>query len=213
MGGKRISESGDGGSSSFTNVITESDYLYVHEDETFNLRNSGREWFGEVLTIEKKSFDITIPDLITTAKSIIKSEVAIRTAIPTYVNIYLNNDKNPFITHFGNSVNFDTDDNFADISDSQRSFDATSNFNLTYDFYRPQLGSEAWLNYFEIQCKRKLKPIDGQIHFFNLESKIVGNVKFQIEDFSSDYLIWDISNPIDVSIQKHLMMQEKGRLL
>ncbi len=210
ISGKRISESGDGGSSSFTNIINESDYLYVHEDETLNLRNSGREWFGEVLTIEKKSFDVTIPDLMATTKSIIKSEVAIRTAIPTYVSVYLNNSKDPFITHYGGAVNFDTDDDFADINNSQLLFDATSTFRLTYDFYRPQLGSEAWLNYFEIQCKRKLKTIDGQIHFFNLDSKITGNVKFQIEDFTSDYMVWDVTNPLDVSIQKTFSDGGKG---
>lgn len=200
--GKRLSESGAGEGNSFLKAINESDYLYVHEEESFNLRNSGREWFGEVLTIENKSFDLSIPDLILGSPSLIKSEVAIRTGIFTNVNVYLNDDKNPFVIHSGSPVVFDNDDNFASIDNRGRQFFPSSSFKLTYEFYRPQLSSEAWLNYFEIQSKRKLKPIDGQIHFFNLDSKIAGNIKYQIDNFTSDYTLWDVTDHHNISVQK-----------
>ncbi len=199
--GKRISENGDGNSNSFLKAINESDYLTLHETETFNLRNSGREWFGEVLTIDKAYFDITIPDLVSTT-CILKSEVAIRTALDCDVNIFLNNESLPIMSHYGNTVKFDGDGHFADINTQTKTFSPSSTFRLTYQFIRPQLGSEAWINYFEIQAKRKLKPIDGQIHFFNLDTRIAGNIKYQIEDFSADYSVWDVTNPLDVSVQK-----------
>ena len=40
--------------------LTESDFLFVHEVDEVNFRNSGREWFGEALTIESKSFEVSI---------------------------------------------------------------------------------------------------------------------------------------------------------
>ena len=210
--GKRISESGDGQMNSFLKSIDESDYLMVHETETFNLRNSGREWFGEVLTVDKANFDVTIPDLVSPVCTI-KSEVAIRTAIYTNVNIFLNDESLPFISHSGYPVNFSGDGHFADINKQTRTFSTSASFRLTYQFIRPQLGSEAWINYFEIQAKRKLRPIDGQIHFFNLDTRIAGNIKYQIEDFNSDYSVWDVNNPLDVSVQKTFKDGEKAAFI
>lgn len=201
--GKRISETGDGSSSSPIKTITESDFLYVHEQESFNLRNSGREWFGEVLTVESKSFDVKIPDIVNSSNNFIRSEVAIRTALTTTVNVFLNDDKdNIFFSHFGNPVDFAGDDDFADVNTYQKFLAPMSSFKLTYEFNRRQLGSEAWLNYFEIQCKRNLKTVDGQIHFFNLDSKINGNLKYQIENFNSNFTLWDVTDHTNISLQK-----------
>lgn len=197
--GKRIDSVSGNSGVTFQKTISESDYLYLHEQEIFNLRNSGREWFGEALTIDSYSFDINLPDVIASSSNFIRSETAIRTAIETGVSLSLNG--NPFINHYGYPVNFEADDLFASISNEKKSFSNTSPFSLKFEFYRPQLSSEAWLNYFEVQCKRALKPINGQIHLFNLESKNSGKVKFEIDNLTTDYNLWDVTNPTDVSIQ------------
>ncbi|MFM9943856.1 MAG: type IX secretion system sortase PorU [Bacteroidia bacterium] len=199
-GGKRISETGDGSSVTPIKIFTESDFLFVHEDESFNLRNSGREWFGEVLTIESKSFDVNIPDRIDSLLGHFKSEVAVRTAITRGVNVFLNDGF--YFTHGDSPVDFAGDGNYASIDARVKPLPPGSNFKITYEYIRPQLGSEAWINYFEIQCKRKLKPVNGQIHFFNLDIKNPGKYGFQIEDFNSGFTIWDVTDPMNASLQK-----------
>lgn len=199
--GKRISENGDGYGITAVKTITESDYLMLHEKESSNFRNSGREWFGEVLTIENQSFDVNIPDIVAAPGNFIRSEVAVRTAIPTNVEVFLNNSL--FISHNDmGSVNFESDDDFAGISNKKQVFSITEPFNLRYGFTRPQLGSEAWINYFEVQCKRKLKPSLGQIHLFNIEARLSDKVKFQIENLTNDFTLWDVSNPTGPMVQK-----------
>ena len=200
--GKRIGESGSGEGLTNPKIITESDYLYVHEVDEVNFRNSGREWFGEVLTIESKSFEINIPDIINSGKNFIRSEVASRTAIQTQINLNLNG--NPLINFLCDTpVNPESNGNYVQVINKQNTFANTGSFTLTYDYYRPQLFSEAWINYFEIQCKRKMKPIDGQIHLFNLESKnTLGKVQYLIEDFNSDFTLWDVTDFKNISVQK-----------
>ncbi len=199
--GKRLTETGENSTLSPLRSFNTSDYLYVHEIDNLNFRSSGREWFGEALTIENHSFNISLPDITDTDKMSITSEVAVRTAIPVPVYVRLNSDA-LIITHPGYPVNFDTDGNYVSVNKQTVALSPIPNFTLTYEFYRPQLGSEAWLNYFEVQCKRKLKPVNGQILFFNLDTRINGYVKYQIENFSSDYTIWDVTNPTEASNQK-----------
>lgn len=197
--GKRISQNSDGIGVTPDKVITESDYLFLHETETFNFRNSGREWFGEVLTIENASFNIKIPDYVGSSGNFIRSEAAIRTGIATVINVYLNGNFNTF--HSGGAVNFESDDNYADVSNIKINFGNLSDFNLLYEFRRPQLSSEAWLNYFEVQAKRKLKPIDGQIILQNIQSINNGKIKYLVEDLTTDYTFWDVTDPTNIYLQ------------
>ena len=202
--GKRIGENGAGIGIIANVTITESDYLLVHDEDLVNFRNSGRQWFGEALTIENRSFDLSIPDFIDGPGNFIRSEVAIRTAIASDVFVSLNNS-NIIFSHDGSPVNFESDDNYASISNLKSSFSSTGNFNLRYEFIRPQLSSEAWINYFEVQCKRKMKPVDGQIHLFNLNSKVDDKVEFKIENLGSDYTLWDVTDPVNTALQKTVL--------
>jgi hypothetical protein len=202
--GKRVGENGEGNGIVPNMTITESDYLLAHDEDIVNFRNSGREWFGEALTVENRSFDLNIPDFIDGPGNFIRSEVAVRTAIPTNVLVYFNNS-NILFSHYGSQVNFETDDNYASVSNLKSSFNSAGSFNLRYEFIRPQLSSEAWINYFEVQCKRKMKPIDGQIHLFNLNSKVNDKVEFKIENLGSDYKLWDVTDPVNITIQKTML--------
>lgn len=198
--GKRMSETADGQGLTPDKVLNESDYLFVHESELINFRNSGREWFGEALTVDNQTFQISVPDMIPNAVNFVRSEAAIRTGVPTYINVYLNG--NLFGSHYGNPVDFESDDNFASVSNFKQPIGNNQEFSLTYEFLPPQLSSEAWLNYFEVQSKRKMKTIDGQIHLFNLESRITGKVQYLIEQLNQDFQLWDVTFPTDVSVQR-----------
>ncbi|MCB9251823.1 MAG: type IX secretion system sortase PorU [Flavobacteriales bacterium] len=198
--GIRMGQNGDGNGAGVDKVITESDYLYLHEEDLINFRNSGREWFGEALTLENAKFQVSIPDMLASGFNKLVSETAIRTGVQTNIIVSMNGGQ--FLIHSGSRVNFDADDNWASISKLKKSLNPGTTFNLEYQFIRPQLSSEAWLNYFEIQVKRKMKPIDGQIHLFNLDAKIKGKVKFQIEGLTSDYQLWDVTDPTLVSEQQ-----------
>ena len=196
--GKRIRQNLTGQGVTPDKTIIESDYLFVHEVETFNFRNSGREWFGEVLTIENASFDIKIPDFVNSPSNFVRSEAAIRTGVKTSIYVYLNEVF--FGEHVGDKVDFESDDNYADVSNWKKSV-GFSEFKLTYEFKRTLLSSEAWLNYFEVQAKRRLKPIDGQIHLQNIQSIINGKVKYQVEGLTSDYTLWDATDPTNIYVQ------------
>lgn len=198
--GKRITQNDAGQGVTPQMVVTESDYLYVHDVDLINFRNSGREWFGEVLTVENASFAVGLPDVISSPKNFIRSEIAIRTGIPTIVNLYLNGGN--FIMHACSTVDFESDDNYADVSTIDQPFSTTGTLNFTYEFIRPQLSSEAWLNYFEVQCKRQMKPIDGQIHLFNIDSRLSVPVKFVVEGLTSDFVLLDVTDPTNIFIQK-----------
>lgn len=198
--GKRMQETSDGNGITPQITITESDYLYVNDNDEINFRNSGREWFGESLTIDNKTFEINISDVISNPFNSLKSEVATRTAIPTFTNLYLNDTL--LLNHYANSVNFDTDDYYASISTKNSLLNSNFPIKLKYEFFRPQLSSECWLNYFEIKVKRKMKTVNGQIHLFNIESVVNKKVKYSIESLSPQHFLWDVSDINNVSFQK-----------
>lgn len=198
--GKRIQETGNGNGIIPQISITEADYLYINDNDFVNFRNSGREWFGEVLTVDNKTFEVNIPDVVNSSFNIFKSAIAIRTAISTFAYLYLNDSLK--IKHDSNPVNFETDDYFAFLD--TKTINLSNNFPLRikYEFYRPQLSSECWLNYFQIQVKRKMKAVNGQIHLYNIESKTSQKVKFSIEGLSTNHTLWDVSDWTNVSVQK-----------
>lgn len=200
ISGKRIQENGDGSGIIPQININEADFLYVNDNDELNFRSSGREWFGENLTIENKSFEVNIPDVINNGLNILRSEIATRTGVSTFTNLYLNDTIKAI--HYGGVIDFEKDDNFAYIDNKSLLLNSSFPLKLKYEFFRPQLSSECWLNYFEIIAKRKLKAINGQIHLFNIESKTSQKVKFNIENLSQQHILWDVTDINNVMIQK-----------
>lgn len=200
MSGKRIQENGNGSGITPQLTITESDYLYVHDNDEINFRSSGREWFGENLTAETKTFEVSVPDIISSSFNTLKSEIATRTGVPTFTNLFLNDTVNT--SHYGGVVDFEQDNNFAYVDTKTLNLTSSFPLKLKYEFYRPQLSSECWLNYFEVKVKRKLKTINGQIHLYNIASKTSQKVKFSIENLTPQHFLWDVTDVNNVTIQK-----------
>ncbi len=173
---------------------TESDVLFVHEQDDENLIRSGREWFQPVSSIH---IDPGFTDLSTS--EIIKYDirVAARASVPTTFRIYEGTSEKKSIDV--QAVNlYDDNGTYAQITDSTGSFTASSSA-PTYDIKfsaNGESGAHGWLDRVTLQG-RKLNSFSGSVNQYrDSKSVAAGRITaFSVRSTDIDPIIWDVTDP------------------
>ncbi len=185
-------------------VITDSydDYLF-HESEEYNLIISGRQWFGEQFNATtSRSWDISIPDLISSEQIYLSSLVAARSSSSSSFTYSVSSKE--LLKQSISAVSSNTNAVYANTSTASSSFTPPgSAFTLDLIYNRPLNSSIGWLDYYEMNYRRKLN--------YNGVSLLIRDGKgfernkvqeFRISNAPSDIIIWDISESINASAIK-----------
>lgn len=168
-----------------------------HEEETVNLINSGRKWYGEKFSSNTiKDFSFFIPDLIQSELINIEVAVASRSFQPSSFLVSINNSLIANLSMPTVSSQYARE--FAkEINSSNQIFLNSSNLNLDLEYVSADNGAQSWLNYIEINAKRKLKKNASQFNFRNIETVGEGIGAYKIEN-GAGMEIWNITNPTEV---------------
>lgn len=197
--GKRISEVASSANVT-TTVTTFNDYAF-HEIDKVNFFNSGKQWFGELLENNNTlTIPFQIPTIDNTSDVIIKSSLASRnTNTATNYTASCQSGNSLFSVPATSPINYL--DDYAKIGNTCFSFKPTSS-NLNVVINKENTASQAWLDYIEINARRKLTLSSNQMHFRDLQSvKNDAISKFTINS-SKPLLIWDITDIADVKAFK-----------
>lgn len=206
--GKRITTITDSSTPDIT-INSFIDYAFI-EDETYNLINSGRRWFGdkfEFTTEYKYNFafnhiknnsEIKIKTVLAarsstssrfTVSALDETDIVSISAIPTgsYPSYAVGGQSN--ITTTANGT--------------------VSNISIDIDYNQPLSGSVGWLDYIEVLVERNLIFDQGQLAFRNPNAVTDGkSSEFVIQNNSSDNpQIWDvteITEPFAIDYQSAL---------
>jgi hypothetical protein len=176
---------------------SESDALFVHEQDEENLIKSGREWFKQTSAVH---IDPGFSELLTSEYVKYNLRVAARASVSTYFRLYEGSSLKKNIQVSGVNL-FDYTGLFAQIADSTGSFQ-TSSSSPVYDisFYNNgEAGARGWLDRLTLQARRT-NSFSGNTMKFS-DSRSVGAARisgFSVLNIPGDALIWDITDPMNV---------------
>ena len=197
--GKRISSNGNGQGQTVDHVISTYDYILFHENDDENHIKSGRIWWGDKMQSQViKKFTYTLPGLVTNVPSKFRVITGVRSLNSSFITLKVGGISTSPINHGSVSGDYDRDFiNGPKMTD--RDFTITSEtFDIEFEYFKTLNESAAWIDYFMLTCQRKLKVYDEQqIVRINSLNK-VGDLKFEIENYTATSRIWniaDINNP------------------
>jgi len=184
------------------NVNSYSSYA-VHEEDLYNIAETGRVLYGETFDINNnQSFTMLFPNLLNNQNAKI-NVFAASTSPSSYFTIGVNGTSQ--------NINFGYffDHDLADRSSTEFDFNTGTSDNITVnvDFNSGSPSTRSWLDYFYINAESELKFTSGQMTFRNKETYGTGNVtRYNISNAGSSVVIWDIADKtkpkkINTSIQ------------
>lgn len=184
-------------------AVTSFNERYFHELDSVNLMSSGKEWYGEDFgNIPGKSltasFPVSFPNVDINQPLEITSNVIARSA-GANSSLSIKIDNNLVLQHFIAPVGTGQYDAVAIPSQLSSSFNVTqSSFSVNYNFVPVSVNAQAWLNWFEINGRRRLS-MNGvnQMLFRDWNSVGPGNIAaFTIANTAATTEVWDITNPL-----------------
>jgi hypothetical protein len=202
--GKRIQNQASS-SATATHIVTSFDDYAFTENNSVNLIHSGRQWFGEHFdNISTYSFSYSFPNVDMLGLTTVKTQVASRYQDPAGSGNSLYNVS----CQSGNTIiivpeitGSDYDD-YANIESGCFSFNPTNpNPTLTVNVTKQTSGATGWLDFIEVNARRKLIMNGTQMAFRDSESFGPGNVTQYNLTSSSPIEVWDITDPVNIRKQ------------
>ncbi|MDO9341151.1 MAG: type IX secretion system sortase PorU [Bacteroidales bacterium] len=193
--GKRVATAGEP-SQPANYYSSESDALFVHEQEDENLIKSGREWFQRIANIQ---INPGFKDLLTSEKINYSIRVAARASVPTIFRLYEGATLRKSIQV--QSVNlFNTTGTYAQIVDSTGSiFPASTSPVFEIRFYNNgEAGAKGWIDWVKLQGRKSNSYTGPAMQYSDSRSIAQGRITgFSIKSLINDAIIWDISDPMN----------------
>lgn len=164
-----------------------------------DLGGSGREWYGESFGLSsEQSFELKTEGLLPNSVIKITSAILGASFVSTKVSVKLNTDSLVGVQNLRTigAGTYDIKGNeniqtFSSISNGKN----TQKLSFIFD-KNGQTSSVAYLNYFEVQAKRKLQFYEQQTIARSIESLANKTTNFIVSQASSQQKIWNISNPL-----------------
>ena len=176
---------------------SESDALFVHENDDENLIKSGRDWFQQISDIH---IDPGFTELVTSENINYNIRVAARASVPTIFRLYEGADVKKSLQVQGVNL-FDYTGTYAQITDSTGSIQ-TSSISPVFDlrfFNNGETGAKAWLDRITLQGRRVNSFSGSGIQYTDSKAVASGRITgFLIRSLTNDVLIWDVTDPYNV---------------
>lgn len=187
-------------------------WRYYHETDSFNLLNSGKEWFGEdmgFLPGKPLSLNFTPAanaEFIPGTGFFQARMIARSFSIPARISATINDDDFSQIITVP-PVSTGPYDVFARDVEVISDFSASGiKPSLIFNFIEGSGNSQSWLDYFSIVLPARLKLTSQQMLFRNLD--LTGSLyRFNIEDAAAETQIWNVTDPF---LPKILRVSQSG---
>ncbi len=179
--------------------------LIWHEEDLFNILGSGREWYGERFDSQnEKTFDLSLDGLAATgtigiytkamAQSFLSSSMTVELDGNQIGQLNFNSIANARYTRKGNDKN-----RTWSVPAAGRS--SLSNLKFTFD-RNGSTSALAYLDEFILDVPAQLQLSNEQTPFRSVQSLENGISTYQISNTTAESMIWNISNPLDPSLQE-----------
>ncbi|WP_305982683.1 type IX secretion system sortase PorU [Roseivirga thermotolerans] len=184
--------------------ITQSRYLFYHENDLINLLSSGREWLGESITSVPISFQHSLTGLAEATQATIHASLVAQAFTTTQASIKVNGSEVGqmnfnAIPNSQYTIKGNIQQNSFSIPLNLLSSDALE---VSFSYDRNSSGNAvAYLDKYlvEVEAKAAFQAEQKTLRFTPDHS---GLVTYQLETSSNDLVIWNISDPSNIAIQE-----------
>ena len=176
---------------------SESDALFIHEQDNVNLIQSGREWFQEISTVH---IDPGFSELITSENIKYNIRVAARASIPTIFRLYDGSSLQNSIQVDGVNLS-DFTGTYAQITDSAGTVQPSSAspvYDITF-YNNGETGAHGWLDWITLQGRRSNSFSGTEMQYSDSKSFASDRISsFRLKSTNWDPEIWDVTDPINI---------------
>ena len=179
-----------------THSVSYFDEFALYKTERFNLIQSGKQWFSERFSngaTKNFTFTITEPEASTSISA--RIHAAGRSSSPSAMTVS-SGQANPANINFLGVNTSSNAGNYADDGTLIYTLPASSgNLDMALKYSGSGSLAEAWLDFIELNYRRKLKLTDAILFFRDISSVGNGNIaEFSIETTAADVKVWNITD-------------------
>ena len=171
------------------NVNTFNSYA-VHEDDIYNIAETGRVWYGEAFEItNNRDFNLSFPNLVSNSNARV-CVYAASTSGSSYFKVSANGASQNIT--FSSPGHYD----FANRSNTEFNFTigSSNSIKVNIDFISSSPSARSWLDYLYVNAISSLTFSGGQMSFRNISSLGVGNItKYNLAN-ANGTVVWDITD-------------------
>ena len=180
-----------------THTVTSYDFRDFHEDETYNLIHSGREWYGDLFNMNlTENYPFDIEGRVEGEPVTIRTVAAARSGVSSTFSISANSDLLGTLLVSGTNLSHYTS-TFAYETPKQFSYQpGQDELTVTVTYNRPDADSQGWLNAITINGRANLSLSGNQLVFRDSRSAGPGNIsQFRVNSAISGMIIWEVTDP------------------
>ena len=203
--GLRISSRASlGGASNYS--TTKGDGYVFREDEKNSLTHSGRQWMGDYLNfVTSYTYNFNLPDISASDSATLIAKVAGRCVLCNQT-VVIKQGSSTLLSMVPSQASSSYTAPIATDAIGKRKFIASgSSVDLTFTRSSAPSGSEAWLDYLEINYRKNLNAGNGVTIFSDARSLGFSNAQFIVSNASSSHQVWDVTNPLEPILQQHTL--------
>jgi hypothetical protein len=185
---------------------SESDALFIHEQDNVNLIQSGREWFQEISTVH---IDPGFSELITSENIKYNIRVAARASVSTIFRLSDGSPLQKSVQVDGVDL-FDFTGTYAQITDSAGSIQPSSTspaYDITF-YNNGESGAHGWLDWITLQGRQVNSFSGTEMQYSDSKSVASGRISsFTLKSTNYSPEIWDVTDPFNI---KHVPVTRNG---
>ena len=180
-----------------THQVSEYDYRDHHEIQTYNLINSGKEWYGDNFNVNlEQHYPFQLPDKVNGEAVKFRVVAAARSNVNSTFNISADNQWLGAMQVNGTDLSTYTAIYAYESIHIFEHANLPAEFAVTVSYDRPDSNSEGWLNAITLQGRCRIKVNGGELAFRDSRSTGAGNIsQFNVENINSNTVIWEITQP------------------
>ncbi|MEO1654802.1 MAG: C25 family cysteine peptidase, partial [Bacteroidota bacterium] len=182
------------------------EYLF-YENESTNILNSGRQWYGEEFSfLNQQSFSFNLNGIVPNADFKINTAVMARDTRETLFELSVNSQSLGEITVApvsNGTYDFKGQDSELTFQVNQQILNNSENLPLDILFNQQGGNGQGFLNFIQINYPRQLRLYGNQTLFRSAAMLDHDRLAFQFPAPEGEIEIWDVSNPMNYSIQSY----------
>lgn len=180
-----------------THFVTSFDDYAYHENDTKNLIISGNKWFGEYFeNIDSYDFPFDFPFIEPLAATVKVAMAARNNKLESQYAVSCQSGSASFSI---SGVNF-KGDTYCELGEKSFQF-VPSSPALTVNVTKKTASAIAWLDYIEVNVRRKLEMFGNQLFFRDVNSTGPGHVAQYTLQTTIPIQVWDVTDPVNVRLQ------------
>ncbi len=183
----------------------------IHEIEKYNLAKTGKIFYGEIFeSTTSYNFTFDFPNMVA---GNVKARVDVAATSTDNSNFVLKLNGGQELSFMvprksGDNYEIAKDANVT-LNFQSASPNSKADFTLTYS--KPNLSAKGYLNYLEVNARRKLIMTGSTLFFRNTDNLgALGYNRYQISGTNTSVQVWDITDPLNI---KRIVATRNGDVL